>query len=319
MEAINEFRRIKGTRERRKELERELRDIQEDFADEMGSFSHTVDLTDLARACVEQAETLSLGAALGYLASLSHSREPEALKAAALERLEETPLSAIFAQTKIDSSGKVVSRRAALSGPGEPTDDWYKYTISQAESLQRRVIIAGQFEPIRQYLVSRFSISDRHFQPITQQSPFVPPGYDHLFSLGFARLLQGDYPSAVYLLIPQLENSIRHVLKLRGHEPSMIQSDMTQEDRSLSALLESERPALAEIFGGPLIFEIDLLFNDRAGPALRHEIAHGKLSAGDAFGPDCVYAAWLIFRLTCIPLFDKWEEFVSPYLREEEY
>jgi hypothetical protein len=87
---------------------------------------------------------------------------------------------------------------------------------------------------------------------------------------------------------------------------------MLQEDRSLSGLLLSLRPELEEIFGPDLINEIDLLFNFRAGPSLRHEIAHGKLTTGACYHRDAIYACWLIYRLTCLPLVRYWPEQVAP-------
>ncbi|WP_414826320.1 DUF4209 domain-containing protein [Yersinia enterocolitica] len=92
--------------------------------------------------------------------------------------------------------------------------------------------------------------------------------------------------------------------------------DLLQEDRSLSGLLESLRPQLEEIFGVDLINEIDLLFNYKPGPALRHEMAHGKLSAGDCYYPTTVYACWLIYHITCLPLINSWKVHVSPLIEQ---
>ncbi len=52
---------------------------------------------------------------------------------------------------------------------------------------------------------------------------------------------------------------------------------MLQEDWSLSGLLSNRREQLESVFGLDLIYTIDLLFNFKGGPCLRHEIAHGKL------------------------------------------
>jgi Domain of unknown function (DUF4209) len=162
-------------------------------------------------------------------------------------------------------------------------------------------------------------LTERHFQVIAELSPFVPVGHDYIFALGFARLMQGEYVSAVHLLLPQVENSIRYVLQQHGEDTSMIQADMIQEDRSLSVLLADRRQTLERIFGEALVFEIELLFTDRAGPALRHEMAHGKLTAGHCLHSDAIYACWLIYRITCLPLFEQWHDLVGARLEQEAF
>ena len=86
-------------------------------------------------------------------------------------------------------------------------------------------------------------------------------------------------------------------------------SDMLQEDRPLSALLEALRPEMEQIFTPDIVNEIDLLFVFRPGPALRHEFAHGKAGDGLCFSADVIYACWFIYRLACIPLFPEWKDF----------
>jgi hypothetical protein len=86
--------------------------------------------------------------------------------------------------------------------------------------------------------------------------------------------------SAGHILIPQLEHCLRHVLINSGIESSKMRNDLTQEDRTLSTLLELHRGSLEPIFGNHMVLHIDLIFNHRPGSALRHEFAHGEI--GDA-------------------------------------
>lgn len=319
MDAIQALRRVKGTKERRKELERKLRELQADSLDEMGSFGTHIDLSDLATGTIKVFDPLTLPQMLAQLANLCRSPELEDLKAQALALAKDSPLSAIFAGAKLDNDGKVISRNPGLSGRAEPTDEWFKHRIAQAEGLRREVAINGQFEPVRHYMATHYALSERHFMVIAELSPFVPTGHEYIFALGFARLMQGDFVSAAHLLLPQLENSIRYVLKQHGEDASMIQADMIQEDRSLSVLLTAHRQTLEHILGESLIFEIDLLFNDRAGSALRHETAHGKLTAGHCHHSSVIYACWLIYRITCLPLLKEWHDLVGRRLEHETF
>lgn len=317
MDAIRELRRIKGTRERRKVLEAQLRDLQEDSLDEMGVFSLPMDLREIVDVVRERFATIPLHEMLVQIAMFVDPPKIADLRAAALKSAQDSLLSSMFGETRLDSGGKVVSRNPGFEARKEPTEEWYRSRIARDDAIRREVLLRGQIEPARLIIAQTYPLSERHFHPIVELSAFVPPGYEHIFSLGLARLFQGDNASAVHLLLPQLENSIRYVLKQRGRDPSMIQADMIQEDRSLSALLADERPLLDDIFGPDLVFEIDMLFNDRAGPALRHEFAHGKLSDGHCYASNALYAIWVIYRLVIVGIGQEWSTHLVPYFESE--
>jgi len=88
---------------------------------------------------------------------------------------------------------------------------------------------------------------------------------------------------------------------------------MTQENLTISVMLEKRRDALESVFGKAIIYEIENLFDLRAGPNLRHKLAHGMLTTGACYGHDARYACWFIFRLTCLPLFAHWERLTAAY------
>lgn len=311
-DAIKSMRPLRGTKLRRAELEVRLREVQASISDEMATFtSGPIDLSEIAEGTIKVFEPLSLPTALGQFAVLSRPPSIESRRREALDSLQNAPLASIFGMTKVDHDGKTIAVVPGAELRGEPGEEWLLHKYAEHDALRRRIFIAGQFEPVRRHLASRISFTERYFRAIVQRSPFVPHGYESIFALGFARMMQGDALSAAHLLLPQLENSVRDVLSKAGHDPSIIQADMSQEDRSLSSMLEKNRQEMDTIFGPELTLEIDLLFNSRLGPALRHDMAHGKVDTNDCYGADVRYACWLIYRITCLPLLDNWSQIVT--------
>ena len=86
----------------------------------------------------------------------------------------------------------------------------------------------------------------------------------------------------------------------------------------MDAIIGNHRAELVDILGAPLLEELDRVFNIQPGPALRHDVAHGQLSAGQCYSPDVVYACWLLYRVSCLFLMEKWDEWVRPGLEIEE-
>jgi hypothetical protein len=129
---------------------------------------------------------------------------------------------------------------------------------------------------------------------------------------------RGDFASAAHVLIPQLEPSLRHILKSHGADPTKRRDDTTEEDRSLDAIISNHRAELEQILSASLLEELDRVFNIKPGPALRHDVAHGQLSAGQCYSADVIYACWLLYRVCCLFLIKKWEKWVRPGLEIEE-
>lgn len=225
----------------------------------------------------------------------------------------ETGIAGMFASTHLDSEGKIIAEVEGASFDGSPpSEDWIKSKMIQRLQFTMDIAVRGQLEPARRFLAGEFPLSERHFRFIVLQSPFLPRHHAATFALGFARLMQGDMLSAGPILIPQLEHCLRHVLISASTDTSKMRNDLTQEDRSLSTLLNTYRDELVSIFGEDIVLHIDLIFNHRPGPALRHDFAHGKVGDRSYADPAIYYACCLIYLLVCIPLLSGWAQYVAP-------
>ena len=105
----------------------------------------------------------------------------------------------------------------------------------------------------------------------------------------------GDYATAVTLLIPQLENMVRAALNFAGHNTQHIDTNGIQTEKSLCRLVD--RSCAAAVLGENRAFELKALFCDSIGPNLRNSVAHGLLDDDIARSLHSLYAWWWILRL----------------------
>jgi hypothetical protein len=313
MDAIKALRQVPGTKVRRQELEAKLREVQASISDEMGVISTGIDVTSLADHARKSVGGLTVAQALLEFARLDASPAPAKLREEALAQASENPLSSIVPMAIYDDEGKLVAKSPGLGGGTEAEETAIRHLILRNEGFRRQIGAVGLLETARRFITSEHPLHTRDFLPLAELSPFVPAGRENIFALGFARFFGGDFVSALHILVPQLENSLRYVLKQSAIDPSSIQSDMTQESRTISVMLDKDRAALERIFGEAIVFEIENLFDFRGGPGLRHELAHGLLSFDASSGPDAIYACWFMFRLTCLPLFRHWQVVTNVY------
>lgn len=310
--AIAELQQVPSTRERRRQLKHLLVDAQSRIFDELTRFSHEQDISPLLDAARAAVADKPLMQALGSLANLSIAPMPEALEQEAREQIAENPLSAIIASTTYDSSGKAVHKDAGINGQSD--EGGLQRQIAQSEGI-RRSLTAREIESARLKILEQHYMSEEAFGLICGNSAFVPGSQELIFVSGILSFFRGDTISALHTLVPQLENSLRHVVRMHGHDVTKLNDDMTQQDLSLSALLDRLGAELCAIFGPHMVADINNVFNYPGGPNLRNRVAHGLISDGQAYGPDSIYGCWLIFQLCCIPLFPHWEELSAIYDR----
>ena len=261
MDAIEALRGVPGTKARRQELEAMLREAQAAISDEMSSISTEIDLTDLADHARRTVSNLTLARALLEFARLDGSPEPDKLRDDPIAYAQEHPLSSIIPVSIHDHDGKVIAKTSGLAAGGDQDETAMRHLIMQLEGFRRQICASGTIEAARRLIMYEHPLHMRHFLPLAHMSPLVPAGRDEIYALGFARFFGGDYISAVHVLVPQLENSLRYVLRQAAIDPSSIQSDMTQENWTMSTMLEKYRAELEKIFGSAIIYEIENLFH----------------------------------------------------------
>ncbi len=314
MDALQELRHIAGLEEREQELEIELRRLQKESLSEMAAMPISFDVKPERERLADIFDKMSLPEALRYYAMVAEPRQLDELKTEALETAQVAPLSAMISVAHIDRDGRVAHKTPGAPTAGTPDEAWFDNMIARSEGLRRYQVVATAIDPIRIQIQDKFGIGEREIAAMLRCCSFVPESQAPLISLGFIRFFQGDLMSAVHLVIPQLEPCLRHILKLNGHDPAKRRDDATEEDLSLSGIYSRFSAELGTILGAALSDEIDRLFNRRPGPAIRHEMAHGQLSANACFHPDVYYAVWLMYRVCCLFALPAWESTVAPAL-----
>lgn len=314
-DAIRELRAIPGMQAELEALKAELLELQAQAAHEFSSFQIPMDLSEERQGTINIFKDLTLPEFFYTFSRICEVPERMALHTDIIRGRSDSFLSDLFnGQIYTDALGRVVTQAPTINLNDTPPPEWYDHESLRYLDIQYQMWVESRIKPAARTLMTKFAVDDRHLMAIVSASPFVPSGFEGIYALGLARFLQGDMMSACHLLFPQLENSLRHVLSDAGIDTSKLDEELLQEDRSLSGLLNNRREQLESVFGIDLVYTIDLLFNLKGGPCLRHEIAHGKLASGDCYLHSSIYACWLMYYLMCLPLQRCWSTHVAPHL-----
>jgi Domain of unknown function (DUF4209) len=126
-------------------------------------------------------------------------------------------------------------------------------------------------------------------------SAFVPDDRFEIFHKGLLSGFNENFVVALHLLVPQLENSIRHLMHLHGMSTTSIDSMGLQREIDLNSVLEDDR--VTQCLPEGMVVELRCLMTDGRGPNLRNRLAHGLMSDASFDAVEAFYAWWFILRL----------------------
>jgi hypothetical protein len=290
--AIREYQNIKGNTERIQELHKQMLDYQQKSMSEMRTITigkdSDFDDPETQRIAIDLVKGKSIRDALYSLAFESNIiKELDEIESEAKETMQ-LYKSHLIPTAWIDDEGKI----KGISGTGK--NDLEDVMIQTAKFYQSWY---GQnfISPACHQICSEHNISLNDLSFIEKENSFIPQGHETLYTRGLLAGLQGDLIVASHLLIPQLENSLRYILKQNNCVTSHLN---IQDDYPITQVLEL--PHLKEILDEDTVFTLRTLLVEKGrGFNLRNEICHGLFKHDRFFAPEIFYLWWLTLYL-CI-------------------
>ena len=296
--AIEGLRRAGRTRERVEELHKRLLEYQASTRDEMVAFSQDMDLSKFVDQAGEQVKGKPLWEALFAMISGCTPPNKEHLRKQARESSADG-IWMLMERSVVDERGRVVGRMPSfLSVDPEEAERAIRAEMLSQANQYRQTYAAAFVHPAWRQINLDHDVRLGDLLPVVLDNPFVPEGHENTYARGLLAGFKGDFLTATHLLIPQLENSIRHVLSHRGVIVSKLDSFNIQEEKDLGALLYE--PKLEELLGEDLVFDLQGLLVERFGVNIRNRMAHGLMGDDEFASPTVLYLWWLVLRICMI-------------------
>ena len=315
------YRNIPGMRAQTEKVYAQLREAQRRSLKHMGPITTKIpNPSELISRARDWVAGKSKREALLALATVIPVTDFEHEAKTARESMARYPLQGFFAGVTMDESGRVVGRtRSAF------TTDENELELALWERVVRGADLGYQLNsqtgivPAMNQLNFEHSFQLEDMVDLVVHNPFVPPGHEELFARGFLAGFRWDFAESLSILVPQLENSLRHVLAEAGHEVTTRDKHGLQNFIQMGTMLSNHRQDLESILGTDIVQELRVLFVDQNGADLRNRIAHGLMSHEHFFGHASIYAWWLIFHLTINTLMiqkvlarPRWQQAMTP-------
>lgn len=296
--AIEAFRRVGDSETRIQQLHSQLLDYQKKSVSELRHFSYDIDITDSVKKAIESVKDKSVLDAILALVTLVKPLGVEDLRSQAKENRQKFVLQNLLTKIYVNAFGRVIARH--------PIDDEEALRAdmcslaTQFQSIHVQAII----EPARRQVIADHNIRVSDFALMLSDHRLIPPGREMIVARGLHAGLNGDYVVSTHLLVPQLEESVRHLLAQAGIIASSLDAAGVQEEIDLNRTLCSSKYAqpLAEILGIDIVFEMRTLLVERFGANLRNDMAHGLVDHESFYSPSARYLWWLALHLYSFPV-----------------
>ncbi len=300
--AIEAYRRIGGYSDRIRELHNILLEYQAKSLAEMGVIkSDGIDLSEAIQNSINRVKGKPFYDAVFDFVLMVHSPKVSELRRQVEELAAKHPLQHLVSGVIVNENGKVIARHSDMySKDPDERERAIQENMFRHASFHHQIYTHSIVEPVRVQLCEEHSIRLDNFLKIVSNNPFVPEGREYIFAQGLKAGMLGDYLTALHLLIPQIENSLRHILTRMGEITSGIDSKGIQDERSLNITLYSD--SILKVFSEDIVFDLKGLLVERFGANLRNRMAHGLMEHHSFYSVEIPYLWCLIFKLCCLPI-----------------
>ncbi len=159
--------------------------------------------------------------------------------------------------------------------------------------------VEAEILPAVQIIQKEHQIDISALEYFVHNNSFIPEDHEYYYARGLCAGFAFDFPLFCVLVIPQLENSFRHILLNNEGNPSCLDATGNQAEKNFDCVTKEQ--IILDKFGKPFIDLLRRLLTDPRFSKIRHSIAHGLLPYSSLNSDYAVYLWWLTLRLVLLP------------------
>lgn len=295
-EAVKALKQIAGTEDERKQLLKEIEVVQQDAASQIPPQTYTMDVSDSVNRILRQVNALDKEEGLCYFALFIPMISAKSMRERTIEKIEKYPLSSFFGKGILDSNGKKKAVLPDVFGSNNNIREDALLANMEMDSyinidIDSKIRVAN----VKNQLQSKYEITEQDIKKIVEDSIFVPEERRIAYAKGLIAGFNNDFLTALSILMPQVDNSIRNFAEICGEVVFNVKEDGSEELKSMNAVLDL--PKVKECLDEDLLFSLNTIFCSKYGLNMRNEVAHGTLNDVYFNSYQALYVWWYVFKL----------------------
>lgn len=292
------YRTVHGLEEIINQRQQRLRELRELSLEEMTPIEQeSIDIYEFVKKAKDRVSGLDRPVALLAFSRIAPLFDLDEQTESAREHLANGILR-LLTRSTLSGDGRKVS-----VGVGDAASEPSKQEIID-ELVSRNhhrigLVVQALVAPALEVLSTEHRFDLAFVEALCRESPTVPTRHADLWARGIWHGLNGDMPSALSLLVPQIEQMVRLRLKAQGLHTLYIGDNGVETEKALGSLLDMPESKL--FLGEDLAFELQSVLLEQVGSNLRNEIAHGLVTDAVLWGAASVYIWWLCLHMVLAP------------------
>lgn len=256
--------------------------------------SPPIDIRPFVQVTQSAVSGMSTLDALKFLATGYPGTDVEELKEYADQVVRDFPLQSLISTEYVDDDGQVTAR---CPGMGSEANDRVVLRSKMVEKYGMEIQFAtGCFIlPALEAIAREHSLTESDFILLAKNSPIVSAKHTDVLGKALFNGYKKDFVVALSLIVPQIEQIARGMLKNAGVETTKPGKNGTTNVKGFGPLMHS--PEADRVFGPNLAFELQALFCECPGPNVRNEFAHGLMDDDRFKSAYSIYTWWLGFKI----------------------
>lgn len=291
--AIKILKNIPDTTEERKKVRRLIEKDQESISEKMVRHDIVFDFSKVSKFIKRAIDVLDEDEYMCFLLDSIEIEQKETVRKRVIKNQNEFISQLLFGSRIIDEQG----RQKANLPPLNIEDEATLLNYMERESIQYYSIQNTFNIELLSEMKKTGHIFERDIEELVERSYFIPENRKNSFKIGIEAGFNNDFITALNILVPQVENSIRFLAtEFLGEIVYSMDDKGNESVRMLHDILISD--SLNEYLDEDIVYNLKLFFTSIYGFNMRNEIAHGMIN-DDGFGSTAAKCTWFFILKLC--------------------
>lgn len=228
------------------------------------------------------------------IAALIFNLRPMGLQSCVENLSKRGSISDMFASHVLDSKGRIICVVPGLiESSNEDKIHCYEHEAMKHNQLMSQAFYSNYLKLFNK----KHNVTKDNIRFILEDNLFVPEERIDSFITGIVAGFNFDFITALPILMPQVENSIRLIAEELGAVVYKTANDGSVECLSLESVLDL--PEIKEAFEEDFIFNLRVHYTSKYGFAMRNNVGHGLEDDRMLNSYNGLAVWWYTFRLCC--------------------
>lgn len=294
--SMNAWERVNDAKahDERKRLAKRIEPVKQLSLQSLQTFtSKPIDISEWIETVEDFINDATLEAIIYRLAEFVPLKSPADLKE--MHKSSRSVFADFFQTTITDSDGRI---RCIIPAAGTAKDEDLIHVLEHEASKYYLTVADGFIQRYLWLCKKKFDFTEENIGFLVENNVFIPENRKDSIIKGLVAGFNLDLATSMYLLMPQIEHSIRCLARECGAVVYKTHKTGVEECLSLESILKT--PEIIECLDETFLFNLKLFYTSEYGFGMRNIVGHGLNSDKELQSSASLATWWFTLKICCM-------------------